>query len=281
MEGQRLEEVPIDYIKPNPRQPRQHIEEDSIQEMARSVRAYGVLQPVIVRPVGTEYELIAGERRWRAAQLAGLEKVPAIIRGTTETDSLEMALIENIHRVELTGIEEALAYQQLLEDFAITHEELSSKMGKSRASITNSLRLLQLPEKIQVDVLEGKITAGHARALLMLQDMPEKQAKLHEKIVEKGLSVRQVEEQAAKICDGLDGRGKKDSELPEEVARITGMLEEKLETRVKATIGKRKGKLIIEFKNQKELERIVSELSFDLEEKENEPVTRLDSYQSG
>lgn len=264
IEGQQLEDIPVEYVKPNPRQPRQTIDDDSIEDMARSVAAYGILQPIIVRPIGTEYELVAGERRWRAAKFAGLEKIPAIIRGTTETASLEMALIENLHRVELTGVEEALAYQQLLEDFSITHEELSIKLGKSRTAITNSLRLLQLPEDIQLDVLEGIITAGHARALLSLQDMPEEQAKLHFKTVEKDLSVRQVEEQAMKIRKGKDGSGKK-QELPSEVVMMTGLLEEKLETRVRSTLGKRKGKLIIEFKNIKDLQRIFKEISPELD----------------
>jgi ParB family chromosome partitioning protein len=271
MEGQRLEEIPVKDITPNPRQPRQHFDKEQIDNMARSIETFGVVQPIVVRPVGTEYELIAGERRWRAAQEAGLERIPAVVKQSTETDSLEMALIENLHRSDLNGIEEATAYQQLLEDFAITHEELSRRVGKSRAAISNAIRLLQLPPRIQKDVMEGRISTGHARALLAMQDSPELQEELRARIIEGGLSVRQTEE----LCGagamepraesepvdateaGTRAAGRK-APLPGEVQQMLDRLAEILDARVKGSLGKRKGKVVIEFRGVDDLQRIVN-----------------------
>lgn len=257
MEGQRLEEIPVKDVRPNPRQPRRKFDRESLEQMARSIEAFGVVQPIVVRTVGTDYELVAGERRWRAAQEAGLEKIPAIIKQTTETDSLEMALIENLHRSDLNGIEEATAYQQLLDDFAITHEELSRRMGKSRTTISNTIRLLQLPAHIQKELIDGRISTGHARALLALQEQPEQQDRMCARIIEEGLSVRQAE--------GLSGPGEVEEKqrvprekpaLPEEVIGIFSNLAEILDARVKGSVGKRKGKLIIEFRDIDDLRRI-------------------------
>ncbi len=263
MEGQRLEEIPVRDIKPNPRQPRRSFDPEALDQMARSIEEFGVVQPVVVRPVGTEYELVAGERRWRAAQQVGLEKIPAIIKHTTETDSLEMALIENLHRSDLNSIEEAHAYQQLLEDFAITHEELSRRVGKSRTTITNTIRLLQLPPTIQREVVDLNISAGHARALLALQDRPALQAEVCARIIEEGLSVRQAEElcgvaeaQPAEEAPTAPGAPREKQPLPEEVQRIFDRVSEALDTRVKGVLGKRKGRLVIEFRGLDELRRI-------------------------
>lgn len=257
-EGDRLEEIPVEDIRPNPRQPRKSFDKDSLEEMAGSIKTFGVVQPVIVRPVGTEYELIAGERRWRAAQEAGLEKVPAVIRQSTETDSLEMALIENLHRSDLNGIEEANAYQQLLEDFAITHEELSRRVGKSRATITNTLRLLQLPPRIQKEVVDQRISTGHARALLAFQDEPSRQDTVCARIIAEGLSVRQVEELATtgKVAEETEEGSRERTLPPDEAMEMFAKLQEVLETRVRGSVGKRKGRLVIEFRNLKELRRI-------------------------
>lgn len=263
MEGQRLEELLVKDIKPNPRQPRKRFDPEALDQMARSIEEFGVVQPVVVRPVGTEYELVAGERRWRAAQQIGLEKIPAIIRRTTETDSLEMALIENLHRSDLNAIEEANAYQQLLEDFAITHEELSRRVGKSRTAITNTLRLLQLPPSIQREVVETRISAGHARALLSLRDRQAEQEEICSRIVEEGLSVRQVEE----LCGLSEPRPAEDpvaapvahrqkQPLPGEVQDIFDRVSEVLDARTKGVIGKRKGRLVIEFRGISDLRRI-------------------------
>ncbi len=265
-EGSRLEEIPVADIQPNPRQPRRTFDAESIEQMARSIEVFGVVQPVVVRPHGTDFELIAGERRWRAAKEAGLEKIPAVVRHSTETDSLEMALIENLHRQDLNGIEEANAYQQLLDDFGITHEELSRKVGKSRAAITNSLCLLGLPARIQREVVEGNITAGHARALLVLQDDPEGQDRLCTRVIEEGLSVRQVELLVAE--GGADApaeveavRHRARREPPPEVQRLFDALAEMLDARVKGSVGKRKGRLVIEFRDFADLDRICSSIA--------------------
>lgn len=265
-EGSRLEEIPVADIEPNPRQPRRTFDAESIEQMARSIEAFGVVQPVVVRPHGTDFELIAGERRWRAAKEAGLEKIPAVIRHSTETDSLEMALIENLHRQDLNGIEEANAYQQLLDDFGITHEELSRKVGKSRAAITNSLRLLGLPARIQREVVEGNVTTGHARALLSLQDDLESQDRLCTRVIEEGLSVRQVEQLVAGGDAGLGQpaeavRHRAKREPPPEAQRLFDRLSEMLDTRVKGSVGRRKGRLVIEFRDFADLERIYGSIA--------------------
>lgn len=259
-EGNRLEDIPVGDIRPNPRQPRKKFDREALDEMAKSVETFGVVQPVIVRPVGTEYELIAGERRWRAAREAGLETVPAVVRQSTETDSLEMALIENLHRADLNGIEEANAYQQLLEDFAVTHEELSKKVGRSRAAVTNTLRLLQLPARIQKEVVEGRISTGHARALLAFQEDPYRQEAMCSRIIAEGLSVRQVEELAQEGRSGPEeapaAGGASRTPPPEEALEMFARLQEALETRVKGSVGKRRGRVVIEFRNMRDLRRI-------------------------
>jgi ParB family chromosome partitioning protein len=255
-EKDRLEEIPVKDIKPNPRQPRQRFDHESIEQMARSIESFGVVQPVIVRPAGTDYELIAGERRWRAAVEAGLERIPALVKESSETDALEMALIENLHRADLNGIEEATAYQQLLDDFGITHEELSQRVGKSRVAVTNTIRLLQLPPGIQKAVVEESITTGHARALLSLQDNPELQEKIAERVARQGLSVRQTEDIVRVAASGGSGRSREKQPLPEEAAALVQKLGELLEARVKGAIGKRKGRLVIEFRNLTDLRRI-------------------------
>lgn len=255
-EGNRLEDIPIGDIKPNPRQPRKKFDSESIDEMTRSIATFGVVQPIIVRPVGTSYELIAGERRWRAAQEAGLETIPAVVRQSTETDSLEVALIENLHRTDLNGIEEATAYQQLLDDFAITHEELSKRVGKSRATITNTLRLLQLPPRVQKEVMDGRITTGHARALLAFQDQPTRQDTICSRVVAEGLSVRQVEELAGEGAEKPQVEHREKAPLPDEAVEMFTRLQEVLEARVRGSVGKRKGRIVIEFRNMTDLRRI-------------------------
>lgn len=268
-EGQRLEEIPVRDIRPNPRQPRKSFDGELLGQMARSIEAFGVVQPIVVRTVGTDYELVAGERRWRAAREAGLEKIPAIIKQTTETDSLEMALIENLHRSDLNAIEEANAYQQLLDDFAITHEELSRRVGKSRATISNTIRLLQLVPRIQKEVMDGKISTGHARALLALQDQPKLQDEICSRIIAEGLSVRQVEELcglggSAQFEDAPRVPGEKSPEkapLPEQMQEMLSRLSEALDARVKGSLGKRKGKVVIEFRNMDDLRRITSAIA--------------------
>lgn len=255
-EGQRLEDVPVKDIRPSRRQPRKRFDSETIKDMAQSIKAFGVLQPVILRPRGTEYELVAGERRWLAAKEAGLEKIPAIIRESTETDALEIALIENLHRDDLNGIEEAHAYVQLLDDFGITHEELSRRVGKSRSAITNALRLLKLPADVQKQVMEGRLSTGHARALLALENADD-QKELANRAIEKGLTVRQLEELVRRKASSRAST-RRVRELPQEVSDSLKRLEEMLETRVRGMLGRRKGRITIEFKGIEEFSRIVS-----------------------
>ncbi|MDD5747530.1 MAG: ParB/RepB/Spo0J family partition protein [Actinomycetota bacterium] len=257
-EGQRLLEVPVADIKPNPGQPRTRFDRESIEGMARSIKAFGVLQPVILRPVGTEYELIAGERRWLAAKEAGLERIPAIVRESSETGSLEIALIENIHRDGLNGIEQAHAYQRLLDDFGITHEELSGRLGKSRVSISNTMRLLKLPLEVQDYIMNGEITEGHARAILQVEG-DEARKNLARRVVKEGLSVRETEIYAGKLENAALDAGaekRKKGTVPVEVSSILRRLEEILDTRVRASFGKKKGRVIVEVKDIGDLKRI-------------------------
>jgi ParB family chromosome partitioning protein len=258
-----LQELPIGRLKPNPRQPRGHFDEEALTSLAASIKELGVLQPVLVRPVGDEFELVAGERRWRAAKRAGLQSIPALVRDTTDDASLEQALVENLHREDLNPLEEAAAYQQLLEDFGLTHEELAARMGKSRAAISNTLRLFQLPAGIQRLVADGQLSAGHARALLGTPDRAYQEA-LAKRAVAEGWSVRAVEEAVrARTGDGEPGPDGPPASAPApKRLRAPGLLELEellatlLDTRVSVAMGPRKGKVVIEFGDLEDLERI-------------------------
>jgi ParB family chromosome partitioning protein len=259
--GSLLQELPIGRLRPNPRQPRDHFDEEALASLAASIKELGVLQPVLVRPVGDEFELVAGERRWRAAKRAGLQTIPALVRDTTDDASLEQALVENLHREDLNPLEEAAAYQQLLEDFGLTHEELAARMGKSRAAITNTLRLFQLPAGIQRLVAEGQLTAGHARALLGTPDRAFQEA-LAKRAVSEGWSVRAVEEavraRGGDVGDGTtpptpsSGRRLRPPGLLELEELLAGFLD----TRVSVAMGPKKGKVVVEFGDLEDLERI-------------------------
>jgi len=262
--GSVLRELPLASIRSSSFQPRSQFDEESLASLAASVREVGVLQPVLVRPAGEEsYELIAGERRWRAAKRAGLQSIPAIVRQADDAASLEQALVENLHREDLNALEEAGAYQQLIEDFGLTHEEVATRVGKSRVSVTNALRLFQLPPGIQRLVAEGALSAGHARALLGTPDRAYQEA-LARRAVAEGLSVRQVEE----LVRAREASGTRPPEpgRPGEGApgrlRAPGLLEleqllsERLDTRVKVEMGPRKGRVVIEFASLEDLERI-------------------------
>ncbi|QVQ54966.1 ParB/RepB/Spo0J family partition protein [Spiractinospora alimapuensis] len=258
--GAYLAEVAVASVSPNPRQPRQHFDEDALEELTASIGEVGLLQPVVVRLVGEgAYELIMGERRWRASKAAGLDTIPAIVRRTTDDDLLRDALLENLHRQELNPLEEAAAYQQLLDDFGATHEELAKRIGRSRPHITNTLRLLNLSPAVQRRVAAGVLTAGHARALLSVDDS-ELQSHLAQRIVAEGLSVRALEEIIALGMD--EGRKKrKERQRPDrapEMDEFAGRLSDLLDTRVKVDMGRRKGKIVVEFASREDLERIVS-----------------------
>jgi ParB family transcriptional regulator, chromosome partitioning protein len=262
--GSTFIEIPLDRVDPNPRQPRGAFDENSLQELATSIEAVGVLQPIVVRPQEDRFQIVMGERRVRAARLAGLSAIPAIVRITEEDDLLRDALIENIHREDLNPLEEAAAYQQLLADFGVTHEELASRLGRSRSAITNSIRLLRLAASVQRRIAAGTLSAGHARAVAKLTEHSH-QERLADRIVAEGLTVRQAEELASRIA-GLD-EGTAGSEtdhrprsrpVPQApgVAELAERLSDRLDTRVRVQLGKRKGKVLIEFATLEDLQRI-------------------------
>jgi ParB family chromosome partitioning protein len=274
--GTGLQEISVSSIDPNPNQPRNHFDEDSLAELSASIKAIGLLQPVLVRPSSTpdRFELIAGERRWRASKRAGLSTIPAIVRVTDDVSSVEQALVENLHRQDLTPLEEAAAYQQLLEDFSMTHEQVAAKVGKSRSAITNSLRLLTLPPTIQQYLAEGRLSAGHAKALLGTPDRA-LQESLARVAVEQSLTVRGLEEAVRNAVNpgassttvtpkpgatgvkpktGTPGRVNlvKEPGLHE----LEDLLSEHLATPVTVTLSGKHGKMVVEFADLEDLERI-------------------------
>lgn len=252
-------EIPVGHITPNPRQPRQVFEEESLAELVFSLREVGLLQPIVVRKVGRErYELVAGERRWRAAQQAGFGTIPAIVRDTADDVLLRDALLENLHRAQLNPLEEAAAYGQLLNDFGCTQEQLAGRIGRSRPQVSNTLRLLRLPTGVQRRVAAGVLSAGHARALLALESA-EDQERLAGRIVAEGLSVRTVEELVAVGEVGSDKSPRKRSKAPNSpaLADLAAALSDELETRVTVDLGRAKGKITITFASVDDLERIV------------------------
>jgi ParB family chromosome partitioning protein len=251
------DEIDLNNISANPKQPRTVFDEDQLTELALSIKEVGLLQPPVVRSIGNgKYQLIMGERRFRAAKLAGLKSIPVIIRQTTDDQLLREALIENIHRSQLNPLEEGAAYQQLLNDFSYTHDELAAKLSKSRPAITNTMRLLKLPPSVQRKVAAGVISAGHARALLSLTDEKEIE-NLANRIVAEGLTVRAVEEivatGGAKVKAGSIRSGKI---IAPKLKQISDQLSDHLDTRVSAELGKQKGKIVIEFATIEDLERI-------------------------
>ena len=256
-----LDELPLASITPNRFQPRDHFDEAALSSLADSIREVGVLQPVLVRPVGDgSYELIAGERRWRAARRVGLQTIPALVRETDDSGALEHALIENLHRDGLNPLEEAAAYQQLIEDFGLTHDQVASRVGKGRASVTNALRLLQLPPTIQRMVQQNTLSMGHARALLGTPDRAFQEA-LARKVVSDDLSVRATEEAVREHQD--DGnQADRRPRSPSHKLRPPGLLEleellgDYLETRVAISMGSARGKVVVEFSTLEDLERI-------------------------
>ncbi len=259
--------VPISSITPNPRQPRKDFDEDSLQELAASISQLGLLQPLLVRSVGDDrYELIAGERRFRAAQLAGLDAVPVLVVDTDDQGSLERALVENIHREDLNPIEEASAYRQLLDEGGLTHEELARRLGRNRVTITNALRLLDLPVDVQRLLIERKLTGGHGRALLGLQESPF-QKRLAQRVGQEDLSVRETEDLVRRYSSMVTSpKATADAgPRPPLVVDAQRALTDRLQTKVRVEMGKRKGKIVIDFVSLDELERLVDLLTDDRE----------------
>ncbi len=256
--GASLQELPTAVIHPNPQQPREHFDEESLAALAESIREVGVLQPVLVREQGDGYELIAGERRWRAARRVGLQTIPAIIRHADDAAVLQQSIVENVQREELNPLEEAAAYQQLIEDFSLTHDDVANRVGKSRATVTNMLRLLQLPPAIQRYVKDGNLRMGHARALLGTPDRAF-QEQLARRAVNDDLSVREVEEaiRARTETPATRATGPRAPKLrPPGLLELEELLSDYLETRVQVTMGPRHGKVQIEFATLEDLERI-------------------------
>ena len=270
-DGSTFREIDVDAVVPNRYQPRDHFDEETLSSLAASIAEVGVIQPIVVRATDEGYELIAGERRWRAARRANLPSIPAIIRDSDDLGSLETAVVENLHRQDLNALEEAAAYQQLIEDFNFTQEQVATRVGRSRSAIANTIRLLQLPGAVQRLVIEGQLSAGHARALLVAAD-PAEQERVAQRIVRDRLTVRETEEllrgEDAGEADGDDagtdtgaGKTKPSSKTAGEtkdagVLELEELLASRLETRVKVQLGKGPGRLVIDFADLSDLERI-------------------------
>jgi ParB family chromosome partitioning protein len=261
--GATYREIDPSTIDPNPKQPRQVFDEEALAELVHSIREFGLMQPIVVRALPEtpgRYQLVMGERRWRAAQQAGLATIPAIVRETADDSMLRDALLENIHRVQLNPLEEAAAYQQLLDEFGVTHDELAARIGRSRPLITNMIRLLRLPIAVQRRVAAGVLSAGHARALLSLEGGPEQQEELAARIVAEGLSVRATEEavtlanRAGPAAPSAPRR--KPIQMPG-LQDVAERLSSAFDTRVTVSLGKRKGKIVVEFGSVDDLQRIV------------------------
>ncbi|KUG52476.1 chromosome partitioning protein ParB [Serinicoccus chungangensis] len=269
--GASFAEIDLDQIRANPRQPRSVFDEDDLAELVSSIRELGVLQPVVVRPTDPAevaageppYELVMGERRLRASRSADQSTIPAIVRATEDEHMLRDALLENLHRAQLNPLEEAAAYQQLLEDFGCTHDELAGRIGRSRPQISNTIRLLRLPPMVQRRVASGVLSAGHARALLGLADGAAME-RLAQRIVAEGLSVRSVEEIVMMGDEDRPTRRRATGSTPSpELEQIASSLSGRLDTRVQVSMGRRKGKMVIEFAGQDDLERILDLLGRD------------------
>ncbi len=259
--GATYAELPVDRISPNSRQPREVFDEEAMAELVASITEVGLLQPVVVRETGAErYELVMGERRWRATRQAGLAAIPAIIRDTSDQDLLRNALLENLHRAQLNPLEEAAAYQQLLDDFGSTHEELAARLGRSRPQITNTVRLLKLSGPVQRRVAAGVLSAGHARALLGVESAVA-QDRLAQRIVAEGLSVRAVEElvTVGEFGDAESPRSRRrpGSVVAPRLSDLAARLSERFDTRVRVALGKSKGRITVEYASLEDLDRIV------------------------
>ncbi len=258
-----LQDIPVGLIEPNQHQPRAYFDEEALVSLTASVAAVGVLQPVLVRPTPSgQFELIAGERRWRAAKRAGLQTIPALVRTVADADSLEQALVENLHREDLNALEEAAAYQQLMEDFDLTQEQVANRVGKSRSAITNTLRLFQLPPSVQKLVAERKLSAGHARALLGSPDRLFQET-LARRAVSEELSVRELEELVREHVEA-DQEATDDSTAarrstplrPAGLVELEELLSAHLDTRVSVSMGAKRGRVVVEFATVEDLERI-------------------------
>jgi ParB family chromosome partitioning protein len=266
--GAFYREIEVAAVRPNPQQPRTSFDDEALAELEHSIREFGLLQPIVVREVGQgSYELVMGERRWRAAQRAGLERLPAIVRNTGDNAMLRDALLENIHRVQLNPLDEASAYEQLLVEFGVTHTELADRLGRSRPVVTNTIRLLKLPVSVQRRVAAGVLSAGHARALLGLEE-PARQEELAARIVAEGMSVRATEEAVVLARNEASPSARPARRRPMQAPRLQDLAErlsDTFDTRVKVEIGQRKGRIVVEFGSVEDLERIARLMDRQLE----------------
>lgn len=252
-----LKELPLSTIVANRRQPRRYFDQESIAALAESIASHGVVQPIVVRPCGEQYEIIAGERRWRAAVRAGVATIPAVIRKSDDQQSLQLALIENLQRDDLSAIEEAQAYKMLIDEYDMTHEDLSRAVGRSRTAISNTMRLLNLPENIRHMIAEGELSAGHARAMLAVEDETERELLLS-KVVNEGLSVRQAEGMVRRQSD--DPTPASAHKIPEDVLETVRLIKSKLGTEVKVRYKDGSGRLEIKFADQEELTTLADKI---------------------
>ncbi len=250
-------EIPLERLSANPFQPRAEFDAEKLEELAESIKLHGVLQPVVVRRLGDDYQIIAGERRWRAAQMAGLKAIPAVVRELDDAGMIQVALIENLQREDLNPIEEAAAYRKLMDEFDMTQEQLSATLGKSRSAIANGVRLLNLPDGVQEHVAQGRLSGGHARCLLAVSGT-DLQLRLADEVIEKGLSVRQTEELVKKLARNVSRETMESiPRTPDpDVVAVMRRLGERLGTKVKITGSSGKGKLEIEYYSEDDLERI-------------------------
>ena len=265
----QLRDIAIEEIRPNARQPRASIEDEALGELAASIRSVGLLQPVVVRPVDGGYELVAGERRWRACKVAGLLRIPAIVRETGDDQMLRDALIENLQRVDLNPLEEAAAFRQLVDDFGATHEEIADRVGKSRAAVTNALRLLHLSPDVQQRIAAGTISAAHGRAIAALADL-DAQARAAARVVAESLSVRQTEDLVRtmsatgdQLRERASARRDPKKERPAGILEAEMLLSDILGTRVVVEAGRRRGRILVEFADFDDLDRIVRRIGGD------------------
>jgi len=257
-----LLEVPVESVKPNRRQPRTHFDQGALEELAASIRQHGILQPLVVRPSGAGYEIIAGERRWRASQLAGLEQVPVVVRDSSAMDALELALIENIQREDIGPLECARSYRRLIDEFGLTQEEVATKIGKSRVTIANTVRLLRLPPRIQESVDKGELSEGHAKALLQIEP-EELQLRVFEEVIAGGWSVRDIEQLARKLAKA-DQPNSKTARSISSFSDLEEALSTKFGSRTKILGGEGGGRIVVNFASEDDLTRILDILQLQL-----------------
>lgn len=256
-------EIDIVHIVPNPYQPRNQFDEEALESLAASIAAVGIIQPIIVRKISDDYEIIAGERRWRAAQRAGLKRIPVLVRPADDQDTLEAAVVENVHRQDLNALEEAAAYRQLMDDFDLTQEAVAARVGRSRSAVANTVRLLNLAPAVQRLIVEGHLSAGHGRALLAVNDETAQQA-LASEIVRESLTVREAERRAAEVHavqEAVTAEPETNGELADDevkagILELEELLSTRLDTRVSVQLGSSRGKITIQFSGLSDLERI-------------------------